>query len=490
MAVIAGREFLDRICDGRTLYLQGKRLEQPLDSAPLRRVAETLAGLLDMQQDPQHRDVLTRIDAETGEVIPTSSVIPRSAADLTARRQAYQLWTDRTFGVMGRTPDYMNTFLAALAGCAEAFAAEGPTDFARNIRDYVRYVRRRNIITAHCFASLQNNRSHSLAELRGRQQVHAPRPLRETDAGLILRGVSASVTLAPVSDEIVVFSPGRPVSEDENEFCLAFALPLNTPGLSIICREPYFAEASIADHPLAPFDEVDAVVLYEDVLVPWERVFLYRNARLSNAYKLEMGFVDHMGHQVATRLCAKLNFAVGLGAEIAEVLGTASSPQIQGAIGRLLVYRNVMEAFVRAAEAESAPDRWGVQRPGGNLWSALCFSQQIYDTVTTTLRDLSASGLINTPSAADFATPLGEELNAALASGTADGRRRSALFRLAWDFTGHAFAGRSGLYERFFNGDASRTLARNYVATDLTAARRAVAEALAQAAREEPAAPA
>jgi 4-hydroxyphenylacetate 3-monooxygenase len=185
---------------------------------------------------------------------------------------------------------------------------------------------------------------------------------------------------------------------------------------------------------------------------------------------------------VATRLCSKLNFAVGLANEIAEVLGTAQAPHIQGAIGRLMVYQNTMEAFIRAAEAESAADKWGVWKPGGNhLWSALCMSQQFYDTVTTTVRDLSASGLINTPSAADFATPAGGGLMAALGSGTASGERRSAVFKLAWDFTGHAFAGRSGLYERFFNGDSVRTLARYYAGTDLAPARKAVAEALAAA---------
>lgn len=451
-------------------------------STPLKRVAHTLAALLDMQSDPKYRSLLVRVDPETGEDIPVTSVIPRSAEDLVARRRAFELWTRKTFGVMGRTPDYMNAFLAAIAGCAEAFAADGATDFANNIRNYARYVRQHNIITAHCFASLQNNRSQSLAELRDRHQAYAPSAIRETDAGLVLRGASTSVTLAPVSDEIVVFSPGRPVTEAEKDFCLAFALPLNAPGLSIVCREPYFGDAPVADHPLAPYDEVDAVVLYDDVLVPWERVFLYRNAQLSNTYKLEMGFADHIGHQVATRLCSKLNFAVGLSNEIAETLGTAQAPHIQGAIGKLMVFQNTMEAFVRAAEAESAPDKWGVWKPGGNhLWSALCLSQQLYDTVTTTVRDLSASGLINTPSAADFATPAGESLQAALGSGGACGDRRSAVFKLAWDFTGHAFAGRSGLYERFFNGDSVRTLARYYAGTDLTSARNAVAEALAAA---------
>jgi 4-hydroxyphenylacetate 3-monooxygenase len=482
MGIITGRQFLDRICDGRTIYLKGHRLDSPLNSTPLRRVAETIAGLLDMQHDPEHRDVLVRTDPETGESIPATSVIPRSAEDLVARRRAFELWTGKTFGVMGRTPDYMNAFLAALGGCAEAFRDDSDVDFAGNIREYARYVRKNNIITAHCFASLQNNRSHSLAELHSQQQAHAPHAISETKAGLVLRGASTSVTLAPVSDEIVVFSPGRPVTEAEKDFCLAFALPLNTPGLSIVCREPYFGDAPVADHPLAPYDEVDAVVLYDDVLIPWERVFLYRNARISNSYKLEMGFADHIGHQVATRLYAKLNFAVGLANEIAEVLGTAQAPHIQGAIGRLMVYQNTMEAFIRAAEAESAPDKWGVWKPGGNhLWSALCMSQQFYDTVTTTVRDLSASGLINTPAAADFDTPAGGGLQAALGSGTASGDQRSTLFRLAWDFTGHAFAGRSGLYERFFNGDQVRTLARYYAGTDLAPARKAVAEALAAA---------
>ena len=78
-----------------------------------------------------------------------------------------------------------------------------------------------------------------------------PTPSARPDAGLVLRGASTSVTLAPVSDEIVVFSPGRPVTEAEKDFCLAFALPLNAPGLSIVCREPYFGDAPVADHPLA-----------------------------------------------------------------------------------------------------------------------------------------------------------------------------------------------------------------------------------------------
>ena len=96
----------------------------------------------------------------------------------------------------------------------------------------------------------------------------------------------------------------------------ASRIPNDTPGLRFICRESLDYGGSHFDHPLGSrYEEMDAVVVFDDVLVPWENVLLYRDVNRCNQAYSRTGAVVHMTHQVVVKNIAKTEFLLGLAAD-------------------------------------------------------------------------------------------------------------------------------------------------------------------------------
>ena len=160
-------------------------------------------------------------------------------------------------------------------------------------------------------------------------------------------------TLGPLSDEIAVY-PSRshrlPGRAPEN-YSFAFAVPCNIPGLKYLCRESFDLGRSHFDHPLGSrFEEMDAIVFFDDVLVPWERVFLLGDVELSNNMAISTNQYLHSGHQVVTRNVAKCEFILGLANLMVQTLGSGQNPQVQQMMAEIIENMEVTKACLRAAE--------------------------------------------------------------------------------------------------------------------------------------------
>jgi 4-hydroxyphenylacetate 3-monooxygenase len=280
--------------------------------------------------------------------------------------------------------------------------------------------------------------------------------VRETDAGVIVRGARVLATLAPISDEIAVYSPRlAQMDQPHSPFALNFAIPCGTPGLKFLCRESFDLGRSHFDHPLASrFEEMDCVAFFDDVLVPWERVFLLGDINLINGTGLTTGSSMHTAHQGAAKNLAKCEFVLGVALHMTQTLGNAHLPHTEERLGELMMYTELMRACMRAAEADAALDQWGVMRPAGlpveitrNLFTTA------YPRMAEILQLLGSSSFMITPTEADFRTPLAPDIDQYLATEGANARERVKLFRLAWDIAGSAFGSRQVLYERFFASD-------------------------------------
>jgi len=280
--------------------------------------------------------------------------------------------------------------------------------------------------------------------------------VRETDAGVIVRGARVLATLAPISDEIAVYSPRlAQMDQPHSPFALNFAIPVGTPGLKFLCRESFDLGRSRFDHPLGSrFEEMDCVAFFDDVLVPWERVFLLGDINLINGTGLTTGSSMHTAHQGAAKNLAKCEFVLGVALHMTRTLGNAHLPHTEERLGELMMYTELMRACMRAAEADAALDQWGVMRPAAlpveitrNLFTTA------YPRMAEILQLLGSSSFMITPTEADFRTPLAGDIDQYLATEGASARERVKLFRLAWDIAGSAFGSRQVLYERFFASD-------------------------------------
>ncbi len=470
MPARTGAEFLDRLAGTRThVEIQGETLAGGVAEHPaFRNVVRSYAGLFDMQHDPRYRDVLTYPSPLTGEPVATSFLVPRTEADLVKRREASRLWADRSLGMLGRTGDYLNSALMALASAADWFGqADG--QFARNIRAYCEKVREEDLLLTHTLIPPQANRAVA-GSMQGAGTLMAHITARDDD-GIVVRGARMLATIGPFADELLVFPSTvlRGTPEDK-PYSFAFAVPSDAPGLRFIAREPLDYGRSHFDPPLGSrFDEPDAVVVFDDVRVPYERCFVLGDPELCNGFYTATSALEHMTHQVVTRTTAKTEYILGLVARLTEAIGIGQFQHVQADVAEVITTLETLRAFGRAAEADAAVSAYGVLTPAwAPLNAARNLYPRLYQRFPEILRKLGASGLMATPTEADVSGPAAADIGTYLQAAALTGAERVKLFRLVWDTCASAFAGRQALYEYYFFGDPVR-MAGAYAASYDTA---------------------
>src|SRR5262245_19025112 len=442
----------------REMHLGGQRVEDVTTFPGLAGGVRSVAGLYDMQHDPGLRDAMTYLSPTTGERVGLSFITPKTTDDLVRRRVMMSHWARTSYGMMGPTPDFLNVSIMAMAGAGDYFARNRP-EFKDNIIRYYEVVREQDLVLTHTLVNLQRNRAPLGTPLEDQTDV-ALTVVRETSEGLVVRGARVLATLGPLADEIAVYParshrlPGSAL--DRHAF--AFAIPCDTPGLSFLCRESFDLGRSSFDHPLgARFEEMDAIVFFDDVHVPWERVFLYGDTNLCNNMAQNTNQYTHSGHQVVTKNVAKCEFVVGLANLVLKTLGSEGNPQIQALLAEMIEQLEVTKALLCAAEVNAEMDQWGVLCPArAPITVARNLFIRTYPRMAEIIQLLGSSSLMALPAEVDFAGPLGKEIEKYLETDTANARERVQLFHLAWDLACSAFGSRQVLYERFFQGDWMR----------------------------------
>jgi 4-hydroxyphenylacetate 3-monooxygenase len=419
-------------------------------------VVRTYAELYDLQHEDAYKDVLTYASPTSGDPVATSFLTPRTPEDLVKRRRAFKVWADHSNGMLGRTGDYMNSSLMALASAADWFSQADPA-FGENIRSYYERVREEDLLCTHTLIPPQVNRA-----VAGTQQAGgklAARIVKEDDNGVVIRGARMLATIAPFADEMLVF-PSTVVrsTPEDKPYSYAFAIPNDTPGLRYIVREPLDYDRPHRDHPLGSrFEESDAVVVFDDVHVPFERCFALGDAELCNGFYVQTSSVVHMTHQVVTRTSAKTEYILGLVSLLTEAIGIEQFQHVQEDIAEIISTLETLRAFLRAAEADAELNEYGVLTPAWTpLNTARNLYPKLYQRFPEILRKLGASGLMATPTEADLTGPAAADIEAYLQSATLTGPERVKLFRLVWDTCISAFSGRQALYEYYFFGDPVR----------------------------------
>ncbi len=462
MGARTGKEFLERLdSTPRELWYGDQKITGGVSTHPaFKSIASTMAALYDMQHRPELRDKMTYDSPTTGRRVGMSFLQPKTAEDVTKRSAMMKAWADFSGGMVGRSPDYLNSAIMAMASAREFFAKNG-TDFGGNVVNYYEYVRENDLLLTHTLVNPQVNRG--IGPSKQDDPFIAARVAEKTSDGVVIRGARMLATL-PIADEILVFpSTFVRTGQDDMPYANAFALPVSAKGLKFICRES-FAEASTYDHPLAArFDEQDAVVVFDDVLVPWDRVFLLEDGERANSVNEATEAIVFMAHQAAVREIAKAEFILGLATLIAETRGADQFPRVQEKIADIIMTVETMKAFLRSSEANAKVNKWGIASPdymplnsARNLWPRLSPS------LATAVKQIAAGGLMANPPEAIMESPMRPQVDKYFQSKLGDADERLRLFKLAWDAVGSSFGGRQELYERFFFGDPVRMASAYY----------------------------
>ena len=350
-----------------------------------------------------------------------------------------RVWAEHTCGMLGRTPDYLNRALAAYAA-GSAFLAESDPRFGANaVRHYER-LREADLNLTHSLIPPQANRAVGPAAQS--DAFLAARIKTETDAGIVVRGCRMLATL-PIADELLVLpSTVLKSTAEDAPYAFGFILPSDTAGLKFVCRESVDYGRSRFDHPFGSrYEEMDAVVIFDDVLVPWENVLLLRDVERCNAAYVRTGAVVNMAHQVVVKNVAKTEFLLGLASLLVTTIGAEKFQHIHEKLAEIWVNLETMKAFQRVAEVDAALDEWGTMRPAWNpLDAARNLFPRLYPRMIEIIQQIGASGLVAVPTQRDLAGPLAEDIKRYYQAARAEAFDRVPLFRLAWDTALSAFA--------------------------------------------------
>jgi 4-hydroxyphenylacetate 3-monooxygenase/anthranilate 3-monooxygenase (FAD)/4-hydroxyphenylacetate 3-monooxygenase len=369
--------------------------------------------------------------------------------------------------LLGRSPDFVNTLVTAFSSAHEFFSRTDPR-FGRNIRAFHDECRERDIFLSHAAINPPLNRARASSE-QDDPFVHL-RIVRETSEGLVVRGAKLIGTLVPVADEIVVF-PLPKYNEGDDLYTVAFSVPVSSPGLRIVCREPLVADPTRSlSTPLAPYEEIDATCIFDDVVVPWDRVFFCGDVDAANRLYDVTTARHHTGQHGIVRGAVKAELLAGIAVAVAEMSGTNAFLHVQEMLGEVLGSLELAKAGILAAEADAQMSEWGTLTPAIAPIMALRYHfPKMTSRMIEVIHTIGGGSLLSTPAEEDLRSELWPSIERFFrgANGvSADERVR--LLKLAWDATGSAFGQRQMQYERYHSGDPVRLAAAQYFGYDTT----------------------
>lgn len=464
MGARTGKQFLEGLRRRpRAVWLGDGRVDDVTAHPALAGAARTLAGIFDRQHTYAGECLLP--DPETGEPINISHVIPRSAEDLKRRNRGLSRISEATVGLMGRTPDYMNVKFACFAGRHSVWAGEdgANAEGAANLVRYQRLLARDDISLTHTIIQPTIDKATDPAIIGNRVTLHK---VGETASGIVVRGARILATLAPFADEIAVY-PGLPLPAGAEAYALAFAIPVDAPGLHFLCRDSVSTPgADPFDRPLSTrFDEQDAFVMFDDVEIPRDRVFLDGRVDIYNGIR-NTGIQVNLTNQTTIRALNKLEFAYGLATRMAEAINDRSPATLE-MLGEILSYVNVTRSAVQLSAEQGSHAGDGMWSPDPRALEPLrSLLATWFPRVNEILMLIGSHNLLAAPTRHQLDNPrlrplLDEFLHGA---NEIDAERRAAIFRLAWDFIGSGLGARNLLYERFYLTSASRNRINSHLA--------------------------
>ncbi|MDQ0163062.1 4-hydroxyphenylacetate 3-hydroxylase family protein [Bacillus alveayuensis] len=447
-----GKEYIESLRDDRVVYLNGEKIEDVTTHPAYRNSVRSIARLYDALHDPNKKSILTK-QAEEGYTTHKFFVEAKSSKDLLEARDAIAEWARLTYGFMGRTPDYKASFIGQLKAYANYY--EG---FEENAKNWYLKAGKELPFINHTIVNPQVDRSKSLHE---NKDVFV-RAIKERDDGIIVSGAKMVGTSAALTHYNFVSNYGpTDLGDGDQSHALIFFVPMNAPGVKMISRQSFELQAARAKSPFnyplsSRFDENDAVIVLDNVFVPWENVLAYQNVDITNKFFVETGFINRFTFHGCIRFAVKLDFMAGLLLKATEQAGTNKFRGVQVNIGEVLAWRNTFWALSTAMATDPVEGWNKTVMPNlryGVAYRAL--APFVWPKVKNIFEQVLAGGLIQLPSSAeDFLNPeLRPYIEKYYRGSGVSAKERVKLYKMIWDAIGSEFGSRHELYEINYGGN-------------------------------------
>ncbi|HZP78044.1 MAG TPA: 4-hydroxyphenylacetate 3-hydroxylase N-terminal domain-containing protein [Pseudolabrys sp.] len=446
-----GAEHIASLRDGRTVYIDGQLVPDVTTHPAFKNVVQTAGALYDFQAQPENIELMTFMPEGATRRVNRAWQMPRSYEEMVQRRKALQAWARLTCGFMGRSPDHVASTLVGQRMSIDVFRKHGP-DRAKALIDYFDYASRNDIFLTYVIINPQAERAKDW----GAQAAElVARIVDEDSSGITIRGAKMLGTSSIMANEVLVANL-QPLKPGEEDLAFSCALPMNAKGLRVLSRKSYEAAAvSTFDNPLSSrFDENDALIYFDDVKVPWDRIFVYRDPDMCRQQFHDTWGHSYQNYQAQIRLSVKIKFLLGLARRLTEAIGTTKIPSVSEKLGFMAAQASMVEAMLSGMEASGskAGDYWVPNKHF--MYSAQVLTQELYPQFINAIRDLSGGALIMLPSSInDFKDPMIRKIiHTTQRAAAMEPEDKVKFLKACWDAIGSEFGSRHQQYEMFYAG--------------------------------------
>jgi 4-hydroxyphenylacetate 3-monooxygenase len=394
-----GSQYLDSIRDGREVYINGARVKDVTQHAMMKPLIDIRARIYDMQHADRSRELLAY--AQDGEWNAIANKLPRVPADWADKRRATDTVLDAIGGVVTRVGDETVGEMWSLFD-GQSVLNEVDPQFSANIRRHIDAVLHRDPFHVSANTDPKGDRSKPPQEQDPDMLLHV---VKETDAGIVVRGAKYE-TAAPYANQAFVKPTNANWGNSAlSDYALGFICDLGSPNLKFICRTGFAGRAPPEDYPLSnKFDEVDALVIFDDVLIPWENVLFYRHTKAA-------AFIRATLHRYSAFAFVQRNLRLAdmmIGAALFNVRQTGLDKQqaVQEKLAELAVYREGINAHLTAAIALAQKSPAGLLMPNQSLlYTGRVLACSQLHHMMHIARELCGGQICVTPDKATFDSP-------------------------------------------------------------------------------------
>ena len=402
MALRTPQEYRASLQDERVIYYKGERVKD-VTTHPVLGVAVQHASIdYAMAENPRYRDLAVVHDPQTGEAISRYFLLPRSSDDLLKRSQLIETATGLGRTLVVLIKEIGSDALFALHMVARRMDEAMHTDYLSRARQFYQHCAQNDLAVAVAQTDVKGDRS-----LGPSQQTHPDyyvRIVEERSNGLVVRGAKIHTSVLTNANEVIVL-PTRNLSEADRDYAVAFAIPVNTPGLKMICS-PYGAPRhGNHDHPITSQHKMtETLTIFDDVFVPRERVFLQKEWQFAG--DLAKTFVEFHRFTAISYKLPLTDALVGAAQLIADYNGLTRAGHIREKITRLIAYTQTLRALTVQAAQQCHLAEEGIAVPSTLLVNIakLHFAEN-YHQMVAYLQDISGGILVTAPGEDDLRNP-------------------------------------------------------------------------------------
>lgn len=464
LGAMTGERYINSLKDGREVFIDGEKVDDVTKHPGFTGIINEMARLYDLQNSDEFKDDMTFVDPDSGVRSSVSWMVPKSADDLKRKRRNSEIWNQQTWGQLGRSHDILAPYIIGALNRKDLFSEvkHPKCDFGENLENYYNYCMKNDLFLTHALGDPQVDRSEQQQNEQRKTQEDleiALHVVEETSDGVIVTGGKQLSTAATHANECYISLSATFARRNDPNCVLAFSIPQNTPGLKALAREPHSRWFGTWGHPLQMLDEQDCMLFFDNVLVPWDRLFmLYDPSPMAKILGAGGGSVNFnfLGWANLCRAQERMKLITAVATLIAESIGVIQYREVASKLGELVTYCHVWDHAMEGVEheaIESPSGQWSLGHARGlHIWFA-----QVSGRMLEILREICGAGITMQPSEKDLANPdIRQYLDKYMRGKDVDVEYKSRLFRLAHDLAASSFGIRQDIYEFWHGGDPSR----------------------------------